>query len=170
MAGMEVFDVKTPIGWFEVAVQGAKLTRAEFVKRGKGPGEMNEAVKEMKEYFEGKRKEFEVKVEFEKGTEFQRRVWREIAKIPFGKTVSYSELARKVGRPKAVRAVASACGANPVPVVVPCHRVVGSPSASLRVNSSEISKGVKLKNLGGYSGGIEKKRWLLRHEGVKVRA
>jgi len=86
-----------------------------------------------------------------KGTEFQRRVWAEIAKIPRGSVVTYKELAHRVGRPKAVRAVANACGANPNPVVVPCHRVVGSDGG-----------------LTGYSGegGVKKKRQLLMSEGI----
>lgn len=86
------------------------------------------------------------------GSEFQRRVWAEIAKIPKGRVVTYGELARLIGRPQAVRAVASACGANPNPVVVPCHRVVGKTG------------------IGGYSGpgGVERKRELLKREGVVV--
>jgi len=83
------------------------------------------------------------------GTPFQRDVWRALRLIPCGTTISYGELARRIGRPAAVRAVGLANGANPVGVVVPCHRVIGS-------NGS----------LTGYGGGIERKRWLLRHEGV----
>lgn len=81
------------------------------------------------------------------GTPFQLEVWRELRKIPCGATISYAELARRIGRPKAVRAVGLANGANPIGVVVPCHRVIGS-------NGS----------LTGYGGGIERKRWLLDHE------
>ena len=81
------------------------------------------------------------------GTAFQREVWRELRLIPCGTTISYAELARRIGRPAAVRAVGLANGANPVGVVVPCHRVIGS-------NGS----------LTGYGGGIERKRWLLDHE------
>lgn len=81
------------------------------------------------------------------GTEFQRGVWRALREIPCGSTVSYGELARRIGRPAAVRAVGLANGANPVGVVVPCHRVVGSDGT-----------------LTGYGGGIERKRWLLEHE------
>lgn len=92
-------------------------------------------------------------IERTKGTEFQKQVWREIAKIPRGQTITYKELARRVGRPRAYRAVANACGRNPVPIVIPCHRVVGSPSASSG-----------WKRLGGYAGGIEKKKWLLELE------
>jgi AraC family transcriptional regulator of adaptative response/methylated-DNA-[protein]-cysteine methyltransferase len=84
------------------------------------------------------------------GTPFQLEVWREMLRIPAGSTLSYGEVARNIGRPKAFRAVAQACGANPIPVVVPCHRVVSSDG------------------LGGYTGGIEKKIALLRNEGVTI--
>ena len=83
------------------------------------------------------------------GTEFQRRVWRELRRIRTGTTLSYLQLAQRIGRPDAVRAVAHANGANPVGVVVPCHRVVGSDGS-----------------LTGYAGGLDRKRWLLSHEGV----
>ena len=82
------------------------------------------------------------------GTPFQVEVWKEMLRIPAGKTKSYAEVARNIGRPKAFRAVAQACGANPIPVVVPCHRVVAS------------------KGLGGYTGGIDRKIFLLKDEGV----
>ena len=81
------------------------------------------------------------------GTAFQREVWRALREIPCGTTISYGELARRIGRPEAVRAVGLANGANPIGVVVPCHRVIGSNGA-----------------LTGYGGGIERKRWLLDHE------
>ncbi|MEJ2631022.1 MAG: methylated-DNA--[protein]-cysteine S-methyltransferase [Acidihalobacter sp.] len=85
------------------------------------------------------------------GTPFQREVWRALRDIPAGQTLSYGELASRLGRPKAVRAVGLANGANPIAMVVPCHRVIG-------VNGT----------LTGYGGGIERKRWLLRHEGMRV--
>jgi methylated-DNA-[protein]-cysteine S-methyltransferase len=83
------------------------------------------------------------------GTPFQRSVWKELRRIPVGETVTYSELARRVGRPGSVRAVGGANGDNPINVVVPCHRVIGKDGS-----------------LTGYGGGIERKRWLLRHEGA----
>jgi len=85
------------------------------------------------------------------GTTFQRDVWRELRRIPVGQTISYSELAQRIGRPKAVRAVGLANGANPVSIVVPCHRVIGA-NASLT----------------GYGGGLHRKVWLLEHEGVRL--
>ncbi len=83
------------------------------------------------------------------GTDFQKRVWQALRRIPSGATLSYAELARRVGEPAAVRAVGAANGANPVALIVPCHRVIGSDGS-----------------LTGYGGGLERKRWLLTHEGV----
>jgi methylated-DNA-[protein]-cysteine S-methyltransferase len=85
------------------------------------------------------------------GTAFQQEVWRELRRIPCGATISYGQLAKKIGRPAAVRAVGLANGSNPVALVVPCHRVIGSDGS-----------------LTGYGGGIERKSWLLRHEGAAV--
>jgi methylated-DNA-[protein]-cysteine S-methyltransferase len=85
------------------------------------------------------------------GTAFQREVWAALRAIPAGQTVSYGEMALRLGRPKTTRAVGVAIGANPVGVVIPCHRVIGA-DASLR----------------GYGGGLERKRWLLEHEGVRL--
>jgi len=84
------------------------------------------------------------------GTEFQKTVWNALRKIPLGKTKSYGEIARAIGRPRAVRAVGGACGANPIPVLVPCHRVLAAN-----------------KKLGGFSGGLNRKRELLAREGIK---
>jgi len=85
------------------------------------------------------------------GTSFQLRVWQELRKIPYGETITYRELARRLGNPKASRAVGQACGANPVPLIIPCHRVIAADGS-----------------LGGYSSGLERKRWLQRHEGVDI--
>ncbi len=87
-------------------------------------------------------------LDLDSGTPFQRRVWAELRRVPFGRTVSYAELARRVGAPRAARAVGQAAGANPIPILIPCHRVVRSDGS-----------------LGGFSAGLETKRWLLRHEG-----
>jgi methylated-DNA-[protein]-cysteine S-methyltransferase len=101
----------------------------------------------MKRYFAGELASIDELSVRTAGTPFQRDVWRALREIPHGTTVSYSRLAEKIGRPKAVRAVGLANGSNPIGVVVPCHRVVGSNGA-----------------LTGYGGGIERKRWLLQHE------
>jgi methylated-DNA-[protein]-cysteine S-methyltransferase len=102
---------------------------------------------QLAEYFKGKRREFSIDISFKKGTEFQRLVWGEMLKIPFGETRTYAEIASKIGRPKAARAVGMACNKNPLCIVVPCHRVVGSSGS-----------------LTGYAGGLLKKQWLLTHE------
>jgi methylated-DNA-[protein]-cysteine S-methyltransferase len=102
------------------------------------------------EYFEGKRRTFDVELAL-RGTPFQVAVWEELCRIPYGDTITYAELALRVGRPSAVRAVGAANGANPVPVIVPCHRVIGSNGT-----------------LTGYGGGIERKQWLLAHEGRRL--
>ncbi|MGX1197975.1 methylated-DNA--[protein]-cysteine S-methyltransferase [Parvibaculum sp. MBR-TMA-1.3b-4.2] len=102
------------------------------------------------EYFTGKRKEFSGVALDMQGTDFQRSVWSALLTIPFGETRSYGDIARQIGNPKAVRAVGLANGQNPVPVIVPCHRVIGANG-----------------KLTGFGGGIETKQWLLVHEGAK---
>ena len=104
---------------------------------------------QLKEYFSGNRKHFDLPLEIE-GTKFQRRVWNELLKIPYGRTISYKELAVRLGDEKVIRAAASANGANPLPIVIPCHRVIGS-------NGSLI----------GYGGGLEIKEKLLILEGSR---
>lgn len=101
---------------------------------------------QLAEYFAGERQTFEVPLQLE-GTEFQKRVWEELVRIPFGKTITYAELARRVGQPTASRAVGSANGRNPVSIIVPCHRVIGADG-----------------KLTGYAGGVDKKLWLLEWE------
>jgi len=108
---------------------------------------LKETATQLDEYFAGERTEFDVPMELD-GTEFQRDVWAELARIPYGKTISYGELARRVGRPKGPRAVGQANGRNPIPIIVPCHRVLAS------------------NGIGGYGGGLPMKRALLAVEGV----
>jgi O-6-methylguanine DNA methyltransferase len=105
------------------------------------------ALTELHEYFSGRRKDFSVPTR-PRGTPFQLAVWRELEKIPYGTTITYSELAERIGRPAAVRAVGAANGANPIPVVIPCHRVIG-----------------KSGKLVGYGGGLDRKTALLQIEG-----
>jgi len=99
--------------------------------------------RELKEYFAGERRRFEVPLE-PAGTEFQRQVWQALTDIPYGETCSYREIAEIIGNPKAVRAVGAANGANPIPIIVPCHRVIGSDGS-----------------LTGFGGGLDAKRYLL---------
>ena len=110
------------------------------------PDTLKEAVSQLKEYFEGKRTDFDLKLN-PKGTEFQQKVWKALLEIPHGKTISYMDQTKKLGDIKAIRAVASANGKNPLWIVVPCHRVIGT-------NGS----------LTGYAGEIWRKKWLLEHE------
>lgn len=106
---------------------------------------------ELAEYFSGHRTQFDVPLHFP-GTPFQQSVWRELLRIPYGATRSYQQQAEILGKPKAVRAVASANGHNRIAIIIPCHRVIGKDGS-----------------LTGYSGGLERKRWLLEHEGKRVR-
>jgi methylated-DNA-[protein]-cysteine S-methyltransferase len=99
-------------------------------------------------YFAGEREDFALDLA-PQGTDFQQRVWKELIRIPFGETISYSELARRLGDPKLVRAVGVANGRNPISIIIPCHRVIGADGS-----------------LVGYGGGLERKKWLLEHEAV----
>jgi len=148
---------QTPLGLAEVVANEDTLVGLRLVAQpargGEGydkPAEVpvifKKFLKELDEYFAGSRRNFSVKLE-RGGTEFQGEVWRELENIPFGKTVSYADVARAIGRPKAVRAVGAAIGKNPHWVVVPCHRVIGRDGS-----------------LTGYAGGVERKKWLLEHE------
>lgn len=113
---------------------------------------LNQAEEELAEYFEGRREVFGVALDA-RGSEFQRAVWRALASIPFGHTRGYGELADEIGNPQAVRAVGTANGANPISIIVPCHRVIGKDGS-----------------LTGFGGGLEIKRKLLQHEGVLLKA
>ena len=108
------------------------------------------AAAELREYFDGRRKVFRTPLRAE-GTEFQRAVWDALSDIPYGQSRSYADVARAIGRPKAVRAVGLANGSNPLAIIVPCHRVIGRDGS-----------------LTGYGGGLSAKRWLLRHEGIEL--
>lgn len=113
------------------------------------PGEnihLTRLKKELKEYFNGKRKNFDLSLDLQ-GSEFQMLVWNKLLDIPFGQTKSYAEQAKAAGRPSAVRAVANANALNPIAIIIPCHRIIGSD-----------------KQLTGYRGGLTRKRWLLEHE------
>jgi methylated-DNA-[protein]-cysteine S-methyltransferase len=107
---------------------------------------IEKAARQLDEFFAGKRKEFDLPLLFV-GTDFQKAVWNELLKIPFGKTVSYGEMALRIGMPKAVRAVANANGANSISIFAPCHRVIGSD-----------------RSLTGYGGGLSAKKFLLELE------
>lgn len=110
------------------------------------PEPLEDAVYQIKEYFEGKRRSFDLQLNPD-GTSFQQRVWNALQAIPYGKTLSYLELSQHLGDVKAIRAVAAANGKNPLWIIVPCHRVIGSDGS-----------------LTGYAGGLHRKKWLLDHE------
>lgn len=107
---------------------------------------VKEACSQLQKYFDGRLKEFNLRLQY-RGTDFQNGVWKELMNVPFGKTLSYLQLARKLGDEKCIRAAASANGRNPFAIVVPCHRIIGT-------NGS----------LTGYAGGLRRKQWLLEHE------
>ncbi|HEY7535753.1 MAG TPA: methylated-DNA--[protein]-cysteine S-methyltransferase [Thermodesulfobacteriota bacterium] len=111
-------------------------------------GEAEKSIREIRLYIGGRLKEFQVKLDLSSGTPFQISVWRELLKIPYGQVRTYGEIARRIGNPNAARAVGGAVGANPIPIIVPCHRVVAT------------------NGLGGYSSGIEIKKKLLHIERV----
>ncbi len=113
------------------------------------PPILEETAAQLEEYFAGERTEFDVTMELD-GTPFQQEVWAELSRIPYGETISYGELARRVGRPRGPRAVGQANGRNPIPIIVPCHRVLASDG------------------IGGYGGGLKIKRALLALEGVSA--
>ena len=111
---------------------------------------LDDLTTQLHEYFTATRTTFTIELA-PRGTPFQLAVWNALREIAYGDTVSYAELARRIGKPSAIRAVGAANGANPIPVIIPCHRVIGS-------NGS----------LTGYGGGIERKQWLLAHEGRRL--
>ncbi len=147
---METAYLKTPIGYAEFQGDMNGLASVTVFDEEKPidiiPEALEDAVYQFTEYFEGKRRKFDLKLN-PKGTDFQQKVWKALLGIPYGKTVSYLELSKKLGDVKAIRAVAAANGKNPLWIIVPCHRVIGSNG-----------------DLVGYAGGLYRKKWLLAHE------
>ncbi len=167
---LDTTTVPTPIGPVLLLAHQGRLVGLEFadrrsrcaalraqLRRALGPFEEREApdpagaATRLRRYFAGAPGALDDQPVASHGTPFQREVWRALRRIPAGRTRSYADVARAIGRPRAVRAVGAANGANPVALFVPCHRVVASDGS-----------------LHGYGGGLERKEWLLRHEGVKV--
>ena len=140
----------SPIGILEIITSDDAIISAMFVdevKESTGESEiLKEAIKQFDEYFKGTRKDFDIKCEIQ-GTEFQKKVWDALMEIPYGVTLSYKELAIKIGNEKATRAVGNANSKNIISIIIPCHRVIGSD-----------------KSLTGYAGGLNRKKWLLEHE------
>jgi len=147
-------DVEMAMGTFRFSVKNKELISIEFIE-GKmeffdNDPTIERAVEQLSEYMNGERETFDLPLA-PTGTDFQKKVWNELMNIPFGTTISYLELAKRLGDEKVIRAAASANGKNPIPIVIPCHRVIGSDGS-----------------LTGYAGGLDKKRWLLKHEGALV--
>lgn len=149
--------LETPIGTLLIAGETDSVRRIVFPRERRAAkpeqewqeshsGPVAEAVRQLREYFAGKRNEFDLPLAPE-GTAFQRSVWRQLQEIPYGETISYGELARRVGNPKASRAVGSANGKNPIAIVIPCHRVIAGDGT-----------------LGGFGGGLPTKQALLALE------
>jgi methylated-DNA-[protein]-cysteine S-methyltransferase len=111
---------------------------------------LKQCVQQLDEYFNGTRKQFDLKLN-PQGTDFQKRVWKELLLVPYGKTRTYLEQSKQLGDIKAIRAVASANGKNPIWIIIPCHRIIGSDGS-----------------LTGYAGGIWRKKWLLEHENPSI--
>ena len=147
---MENCFIKTPLGIAEIAGDKKGVSKISIITEAtlttKIPKHLQEAVSQIQDYFESKIMEFTFKIN-PLGTDFQKKVWQELVDIPFGKTISYLDLAKKLGDPKVIRAAASANGKNPLWIVVPCHRVIGTDGS-----------------LTGYAGGLWRKKWLLEHE------
>lgn len=148
---MQTVYIKTPLGTAEIigdvnGVSAISILDAETEISNEIPDFLELPVKELNEYFDFKRTVFTFKLQ-PQGTAFQQKVWQELMNIPFGKTVSYMDLSKKLGDIKAIRAVASANGKNPLWIVIPCHRVIGTDGS-----------------LTGYAGGLWRKKWLLEHE------
>ena len=126
---MQTAFINLPLGITKIVGDENGISDISILQEGelstKIPKELKEAINQLQEYFEGKRTHFSFKLN-PKGTEFQQKVWQELLNIPFGKTMSYLELSKKLGDVKAIRAVASANGKNPLWIVVPCHRVIGT--------------------------------------------
>ena len=146
---------QSEIGLLEIVGTDAGLISVEFVEREVNTDYGNpvdvlpvvaQCVNQLDEYFQAKRKVFELALA-PMGTDFQKKVWAQLLEIPYGETVSYMDIARAIGNEKSIRAVGAANGANPLAIIVPCHRVIGSDG-----------------KLAGYGGGIWRKEWLLNHE------
>lgn len=147
---MQTAFIKTPLGTAKIIGDENGIAVISILEEGavstEIPIALVETVTQLQDYFNGKRNNFNIKIN-PSGTEFQRKVWNELLNIPFGRTMSYQDLSKKLGDVKAIRAVASANGKNPLWIVIPCHRVIGSDGS-----------------LTGYAGGLWRKKWLLEHE------
>lgn len=149
---MEFAFIHSPAGILKVKGDKEGISAITFTEKTVQPPQvvipqvLEDAVYQLEEYFLQKRTTFDLLLNPE-GTPFQKRVWEALQKIPYGSTISYLDLAKKLGNPKVIRAAASANGKNPISIIIPCHRVIGSDGS-----------------LTGYAGGLHRKKWLLTHE------
>lgn len=158
--GIYYTTMDSPFGLICVAGTAAGLIRVDFQGGDRpvrcaaawqeAPGLLRHAVHQLQEYFQGQRQSFTLPLA-PPGTPFQQRVWQELQHVPFGTTLTYRDLAQRLGMPQAARAVGHANGRNPLAIVIPCHRLIGSDG-----------------QLRGYAGGLTLKRRLLQHEGVQL--
>ena len=148
---MDRTQLKTPLGIVEICGTAAGIRSVSFTELSEveiedTPGTLEECKKQLVDYFQGNLKEFSLLLD-PQGTSFQKKVWARLLQIGYGKTSSYAEQTNALGDPKAIRAVAGANGKNPIAIIIPCHRVIGSDG-----------------KLTGYAGGLWRKKWLLEHE------
>lgn len=143
----------TPVGWLKLVAENNILTCIHFIDEEPGKvltpdAFLKACIEQVQQYFDGTLTEFPfLQMTSQQGSDFQQRVWNELQKIPYGKTISYRELAIRLGDEKCIRAAASANGQNDIAIAVPCHRVIGTDGS-----------------LTGYAGGLWRKKWLLEHE------
>ncbi|MFH6767423.1 methylated-DNA--[protein]-cysteine S-methyltransferase [Gaetbulibacter aquiaggeris] len=148
---METCIISSPLGFTKIVgdddgIVSITVLNSEEKITDIIPLELEDCVFQLQEYFDGKRKIFDIKLNPE-GTDFQKKVWNQLLEIPYGKTISYLDLSKQLGDVKAIRAVANANAKNPIWIIIPCHRVIGSDGS-----------------LTGYAGGLNRKQWLLEHE------
>jgi len=143
--------IDSPFGKISVSASHTGINAIHIDQEKEGPENewSKKGAAQLTEYFKGEREDFDLKYDFEGYTKFQQSVWAELLKIPFGTVISYMDIAKALNNTGAIRAVGAANGANPIGIIVPCHRVIGSNG-----------------KLTGYAHGIEMKRWLLEHEGA----
>lgn len=152
--------IDSPVGPLRISATCRAIIAVKFDGHGESMGSadggaaelLKQAKRQLDDYFAGKRERFDLPLEPE-GTPFQRSVWNALQEIPFGVTCSYSDIAKRLGNPKSLRAVGAANGQNPIPIIIPCHRVIGRDGS-----------------MTGFGGGLERKRRLLTHEGVLLNA
>ena len=148
---MDECIINTPLGFSKITgdddgIASISVLNSEEKLTDIIPESLQDCVYQLQDYFEGKREQFDLKLN-PQGTDFQQTVWKQLQTIPYGKSMSYLELSKQLGDVKAIRAVANANGKNPIWIIIPCHRVIGTDGS-----------------LTGYAGGLARKQWLLNHE------